>query len=68
MGQKIKKAFNNNGSSMLPYEGYNNQLPFTPRIVQEPLSLHFKLSQREIYDRTTDPVDHVEIFKIAMLL
>ena len=53
---------------MLPYEGYNSQPSFTPRIVQEPLSLHFKPPHLEVYDETIDPIDHMETFKIAMLL
>ena len=32
------------------------------------LLLHFKLPQLEVYDWTTDPIDHVETFKAAMLL
>ncbi|XP_073098893.1 putative disease resistance protein RGA4 [Elaeis guineensis] len=47
---------------------YNSQPPFVSRIVQEPLSLYFKLSQLEVYDRNTDPVDHSGIFKASMLL
>ena len=52
---------------MLPYEGYNSQPPFIPRIMQEPL-LHFKLPQLEVYDKITDPIDYVETFKPVMLL
>uniref|UniRef100_A0A6I9QMS4 Uncharacterized protein LOC105037092 n=1 Tax=Elaeis guineensis var. tenera TaxID=51953 RepID=A0A6I9QMS4_ELAGV len=68
LDQKIEKALNNNGSSMLSYEGNNNQPPFVLRNMQEPLPLHFKLPQLEAYDGTSDSVDHVETFKAAMLL
>ena len=53
---------------MLPYERYNSQPPFTSRIVLEPLSLYFKMPQLEVYDWTTDPVDHVKTYKTTMLL
>ena len=53
---------------MLPYEGYNSQPPFVPMIVQEPLPSYFKLPQLEVYDGTTDLVDHAQTFKAAMLL
>ena len=53
---------------MLPHESYNNQPSFTSRIVQEPLHLYFKLPLLEVYDRTINPIDHVETFKIAILL
>ena len=53
---------------MLPYKGYNSQLPFAPKIIQEPLSLYFKLPQLEVYDGTIDSINHVETFKAIMLL
>ena len=37
-------------------------------IMQEPIPPNFKLPQFESYDRTSDPVDHLEAFRTMMLL
>ena len=43
-------------------------LPFSQKIMQEPVPPNFKLPQFESYDGTTDPVDHLEAFRMTMLL
>ena len=43
-------------------------LLFFKKIMQEPIPSNFKLPQFESYDGTSDPVDHVEAFRIMMLL
>ena len=68
LDKKIENALNNNHSSVLPYEGFNSKPPFVSRIVWEPLPLHFRLPQLEVYDGITDPINYLETFKMAMLL
>ena len=41
---------------------------FTVQIMQDPISSNFKLLQFEIYDGTSDLVDHLEVFKTMMPL
>ena len=41
---------------------------FAQMIIQEPIPPNFKLPQFESYDGTSDPVDHLEAFRIMMLL
>ena len=38
------------------------------KIMQEPIPQHFKAPQFKDYNGTTDPIDHLETFKEAMLL
>ena len=42
--------------------------PFSQMIMQEPIPPNFKLPQFESYDGTSDLVDHLEAFRIMMLL
>lgn len=39
--------------------GFTTELPFEARILQEPLPKYFKMPHLEIYDGSTDPVDHL---------
>ena len=43
-------------------------LSFSQMIMQEPIPPNFKLPQFESYDGTSDPVDHLEAFRMMMLL
>ena len=54
-------------SSTRPYNGFNGELPFDIKIIKKPLPPNFRLPQFETYDGTFDPIDHIEIFKIALL-
>lgn len=41
---------------------------FGAHIMMEPLLKYFKMLQLEIYDGSTDPLDHLESFKAPMHL
>ena len=42
--------------------------PFTTEVLNRPLQLKFYLPQLESYDSSKEPLDHIESFKILMLL
>ena len=67
LDKKIDNTLNNS-SSVQSYEGFNNELPFASRIMQEPLLRHFKMPQFETYVGIAGPIDHLETFKAVMLL
>lgn len=51
-----------------PYDGFNSDPLFNSQITQEPLSRHFQFPQLESHDGMTDPANHLESFKVVMLL
>ena len=46
----------------------NAEPPFSPQIMGEVVPPKFRMPQAELYDGTTDPLDHIESFKALMLL
>ena len=42
--------------------------PFSAKVMNEPVPPRFKIPQTELYDGTSDPLDHLESFKALMLL
>ena len=65
MNQKIEALQN-----QAPTKGgsYNTDPSFSIKIMQEPLPYHFKMHQLECYEGLADLVDHLEGFKVVMLL
>ena len=52
-----------------PYEeGFNTAPAFTLKIMEEPVPPRFKMPQTELYDGSTDLLDHLKAFKALMLL
>lgn len=47
---------------------YDSRPPFSWQIMEEVIPPHFKVSQLECYDRTTDPLDHLSTFKAHMMI
>ena len=47
---------------------FNMALPFTLKIMDKVILPRFKIPQTELYDGSTDPLDHLEAFKALMLL
>ena len=47
---------------------FNTEPPFSPQIMSEAVSSKFRMPQAELYDGTTDPLDHIKSFKALMLL
>ena len=47
---------------------FDMALPFTLEIMDEAISPRFKIPQTELYDGSTDPLDHLEAFEALMLL
>ena len=43
-------------------------LPFTVQVTSFPLPAKFQMSQVKVYDRSKDPLDHLEAFKTLMHL
>ena len=52
-----------------PYElDFNMTLAFASKIMEQVISTRFKMPQTELYDGSSDPLDHLEAFKALMLL
>ena len=52
-----------------PYElDFNASLAFTSKIMEQTIPPRFKMPQTELYDGSSDPLDHLEAFKALMLL
>ena len=52
-----------------PYELDFNAAPaFTSKIIEQVIPPWFKMPQTELYDGSSDPLDHLEAFKALMLL
>ena len=47
---------------------HRNDSPFTASVTSFPLPLKFRMSQVKSYDRSKDPLNHLESFKILMHL
>lgn len=54
------------GSTVEPL--FTTHLPFWQQIMKEPILHHFKASLVETYNGTTDPCNHLESYKIFMML
>ena len=55
--------------SSRPFErDFTTDPPFSARVMSEPIPMRFKMPQTELYDGTSDPLDHLESFKALMLL
>ncbi|XP_058183967.1 uncharacterized protein LOC131301614 [Rhododendron vialii] len=46
----------------------NTDSPFTPEVMRRPLPRKFKMPQLEIFNGSTDPLDHLETYKSLMHL
>ena len=55
-------------SSDLDKSVHQTDSPFTTFVTSFPLPLKFRMSQVEAYDRSKDPLDHLESFKTLMHL
>ena len=52
-----------------PYElNFNAALTFTSEIMEQIIPPWFKMPQIKLYDGSVDPLDHLEAFKVLMLL
>ena len=52
-----------------PYELDFNAAPtFTSKIMEQVIPPRFKMPQTELYDGSSNPLDHLEAFKVLMLL
>ena len=52
-----------------PYElNFNAALAFTSEIMEQLIPPRFNMPQTELYDISSDPLDHLEAFKTLMLL
>ena len=52
-----------------PYElDFNTAPVFTSKIKEQVIPLRFKMPQTELSDGSSDPLDHLEAFKVLMLL
>ena len=47
---------------------HRTDLPFTASVTSFPLLVKFRILQIETYDRSKDPLDHLESFKTPMHL
>ena len=47
---------------------FNVAPAFTLEIMEQIIPSQFKMPQTELYDGFTDPLDHLEAFKVLMLL
>ena len=55
--------------SSRPFErDFTTDPPFSARVMDEPIPMRFKMPQTELYDGTSDPLDHLESFKALILL
>ena len=57
----------NKASFSRPLDEHSGEPSFDEKILKELPLPSFKLPQLETYDGITDPIDHIEIFKIALL-
>ena len=66
MGRQLKAL---KVKSSQPFErDFTTDPPFSAKVMNEPIPLRFKMPQTELYDGTSDPLDHLESFKSLMLL
>ena len=65
---KVKNAMK--GKTTMNLEGMIKRidLPFTASVLECPLPPKFRFPQREVYNGTKDPLDHIEAFKTILNL
>lgn len=56
------------GSSSVEQLLNHADLPYTAEVMVVPFPPKFKVSQIEMYDGSRDPIDHLENFKVHMIL
>ena len=65
---ELKSAMKDKGEENLDGMIWRMDSPFTNEVLNHPLRPKFRLPQLESYDGSKDPLDHIESFKILMLL
>ena len=65
---KLKSAIKDKGGENLDGMIQRANSPFTNEVLNRPLPPKFRLPQLESYDGSKDPLDHIESFKMLMLL
>lgn len=66
---KYKEMVKRIGTALLVDHLFNStNMPYSAEIMVVPLSPKFKISQIKLYDKSKDPVEHMETFKTHMTL
>ena len=65
---ELKSAMKDKGRENLDGMIRRTNSPFTNEILNRPHPPKFRLPQLESYDGSKDPLDHIESFKMLMLL
>ena len=65
---ELKSAMKDKGGENLDGVIHRMDSPFTNEVLNRPLTPKFCLPQLESYDDSKDPLDHIESFKMLMLL
>ena len=66
--EELKSAMRDKGGENLDGMIRRTDSPFTTEVLNYPLRPKFHLPQLESYDGSKDPLDHIESFKMLMLL
>lgn len=56
------------GSSFVDQLLTSTDLPYSAEVMATSLPPKFKVAQMEMYDRSKDPLEHLETFKVHMTL
>ena len=65
---ELKSAIKDKGRENLDGMIRSTDSPFTIEVLNHPLLPKFRLPQLESYEDSKDPLDHIESFKMLMLL
>ena len=65
---ELKSAIKDKGGENLGGMIWRTDSPFTIKVLNCPLPPKFHLPQLELYDSSKDPLDHIESFKMLILL
>ena len=65
---ELKSAIKDKGRDNLVGMIRSTDSPFTIEVLNRPLLPKFRLPQLESYEDSKDPLDHIESFKMLMLL
>ena len=65
---ELKSAIKDKGRENLDRMIRRTDSPFTNEVLNHPLPPKFRLPRLGSYDNSKDPLDHIESFKILMLL
>ena len=65
---ELKSVMKDKGGENLDGMIQRMDSPFTTEVLNCPLPLQFRLLQLELYDGSKDPLDHIESFKMLILL